>query len=223
MLKKFLRKISSYLQKDTTSFDRHNNELASPEALMREEQVARERLLNDEINQPNFQVVSVLKKNPQIMIVVDIGSGAGWASAAVAKYVPTVIALEPSIAGINIAKKLFPSTSYPNIIWNNGFAEKLLPTLELNGPTLFITGCVLSHLRDKEVLKICNAICTVAPVGSVFAFSECWSETTPWHQRMWHVRTKKWWQDAFTNWELEFGGPKHDHGDYRMGIWGVKK
>jgi SAM-dependent methyltransferase len=219
---KQLKALSRFIQHSKSSFVRHNAELSNEVALEKERLVGTERLKKDLINSPDFRVKDILSKNQNIRTAVDIGSGAGWASAAVAKLVPAVIALEPSEAGILISKKLYSQLEYPNISWQQGFAEELLPTLVLTTPTIFITGCVLSHLRDQEVEKICQAIVAIAPKDSVFAFSECWSEEIPWHQHMWHVRTKAWWQAQFGGWTLEFGGLKHDQGDYHMGIWGVK-
>lgn len=219
---KIIKAISKFIQNPKSSFKRHNEELSREHALETERAIGLERLASNAINSPDFLVQDILQKHSNITTCVDIGSGAGWASAAVSKLTQQVIALEPSQAGINIAKTLYPTEEYKNITWKNGFAEELLPTLSLTNPTLFITGCVLSHLRDQEVLKICKAVCDIAPDGSVFAFSECWSEDTPWHQHMWHIRTKAWWQAAFPGWTLEFDGLKHDQGDYYMGIWGVK-
>lgn len=227
MLKKFLQNLSALIQKPNSSFMRHNSELVSPEALEKERVIAYDRLKNDYINDPELKTDTLLAAHPQIKLAVDVGSGAGWGSAALSKRVEKVIALEPSLAGINIAKTIFPANEYPNITWVHGFSENTLPTLKLEQPTIFFTGCVLSHLRDTEVTKICQAINAVAPAGSIFTFSEGWGDE-PWHQLMWHIRTKDWWQEQFPGWDLNFHGPVVNDKDtykgvYHKGIWGVKK
>lgn len=220
ILKK-LKTISSYAQSSKSSFNRHNNELMSDNKLEIERDIAINAFKTNAINSDEFKVDDLLQKNPQVIVGVDIGSGAGWGSVAIAKKLSQVYAIEPSAAGLEISKKLYPEDKFPNITWINGFAEEVLPTLQLSTPTLFLTGCVLSHLRDKEVLKICKAVNNVAPKDSVLSFVECWSDKE-WHQIMWHIRTKDWWKKALPDWSLDFHGPLNTNGDYHMGIWGVK-
>jgi len=227
MIKSYLQKISAFVQKSESSYIRHNNELESSTALEKERKIAYTRLREDGINDSEIKIDELLYLHGEIKIAIDIGSGAGWGSAALSKKISTVFALEPSEAGINIAKEIFPMNEFGNIEWKQGFAEDLLPTLKLESPALFFTGCVLSHLRDIEVKKICKAVNNVAPENSILAFSECWGEKS-WHQLMWHVRTKEWWQAQLPGWELTFHGPeiidKDDYkGNYHKGFWGVKK
>jgi len=221
-MKKILKSLSTFIQGQKDSFRLHNAQYEAPGKFERDRDAGYLNIKNDRINWPDFLIRDLLAKHPQVTTAVDIGSGTGWVSASVHPLVEKVIAIEPSAAAIDISKRAYPAETYPNITWHEGLAEELLPALALTNPTIFITGCVLSHLRDKEVEKICKTITEVAPIGSVFAFSECWSEETPWHQNMWHIRTKTWWQAQFPGWTLTFGGTKHEQGDYYMGIWGVK-
>jgi trans-aconitate methyltransferase len=222
MFLKILRRLSSYVQGAHSSFARHNAELEESTAFETEKKISLDRLASNMINDPEHRVDDLLKLYPHIKTAVDVGSGAGWASAAVSSRTETVTAIEPSRAGIDIAKGVFTNDQYKNITWIQGFAEDILPTLKLNTPTLFLTGCVLSHIRDKEVIKICKAINDVAPQGSVMSLAECFGDE-PWHQLMWHVRTKTWWQEQFPGWELTFHGPQVPNTNYFKGIWGVKK
>ncbi|MBY0538589.1 class I SAM-dependent methyltransferase [Patescibacteria group bacterium] len=221
-MKKILKALSTFIQGQEESFKRHNAQYEAPGKFEQDRDAGYKNIQEDRINWPDFGIRDLLAKHPNVKTAVDIGSGTGWVAASVHSLGLNVIALEPSAAAIDISKRAYPAESYPNITWHQGFAEELLPTLRLTEPAIFITGCVLSHLRDKEVEKICRAICAVAPAGSVLAFSECWSEKKPWHQRMWHIRSKAWWQSQFPEWTLTFGGTKHDQGDYYMGIWGEK-
>jgi len=222
-----LKKISVFLQSQKTSRDLHHAEMSESKALIREREIALSKIAADELNGDSLLIDKLLALHPDISLAVDIGSGAGWASAALSQRVHRVIAIEPSSAGIELSRNIFPKEEFPTIEWTRGFAENILPTLKLGAPAVFFTGTVLSHLRDKEVSKICNAIVQTAPSGSVLSFDECWGDT-PWHQMMWHVRTKEWWRQQFPGWTLDFHGPivpeKDVHkGIYHKGFWGTKR
>lgn len=81
-------------------------------------------------------------------------------------------------------------------------AEDVLARLDLPAPTLFVSGCVLSHLRDRETRAICRLVSEKAMPGSVLCFSECWGKEH--HQPIWHVRTQDWWRGILPGWQLEF-------------------
>jgi trans-aconitate methyltransferase len=222
-----LKEVSGYFQSSIGSFKRHNAQYEELGKLEKERTIGLQYIANNEINSAELRILDLLALHPDIQQAIDIGSGTGWGSASLAKHLDSIIALEPSLAAIAMAKTLYPSDSYKNIQWRHGFAETELLKLTLTAPALFFTSCVLSHIRDKEVIKICQAIDTVAPAGSVFSLAECWGEK-PWHQLMWHVRTKDWWQAQFPGWELDFHGPlvpesTLETGPYHKGIWGVKK
>ena len=222
-----LRRLSGLVQSSTGSFKRHNNQYLEEGKLEREREAGLKNIEKDLINGPEMLVRDLLSNHSEVRTAVDVGSGTGWSAAALSPLVETVIAIEPSKAAVDISKKIYTLDQYPNITWINGFAESTLPTLKLDTPTLFLTGCVLSHIRDKEVEKICTKITKSAPIGSVLSFAECWGEKE-WHQLMWHVRTKTWWQNNLPGWELDFHGPEVPEKDtykgrYNKGIWGVKK
>lgn len=222
MIKKTLRRVTGLFQSATGSYTRHNNQYEE-QGKLDEERALGEKNLNDTvINSAEFRVLDLLKGHPEVSTAVDIGSGTGWSSAALSSSMKEIIAIEPSLAATNMAKELYPKEKYPHITWRTGFAEKELLELSLATPTLFLTGCVFSHIRDQEVVKICTAVAKVAPPGSVLAFAECWGDE-PWHQLMWHVRTKDWWQAQLPDWELDFHGPQVAGERYHKGIWGVKK
>jgi len=227
MLRNLLQRASSLIQGGDSSYKRHHNQMEDPLALSRLKDEAFARIQNNDINDAELRVDELLQKYPLVDTTVDIGSGAGWASGAMSSRVKSITAIEPSVAGVNMAKEIFAEDKFSNITWRHGLAEEILPTLELRSPTLFLTGCVLSHLRDAEVIKICTAVSKIAPDGSILAFAECWGEK-PWHQLMWHVRTKDWWQEQLPEWELTFHGPQVAEKDeykgiYHKGFWGVRK
>ena len=217
-----LRKVSGLLQSSTGSFKRHNSQYEEAGKLEAERALGLKNLEDDMINNPEMKVRDLLALHPGIATGVDIGTGTGWSAAALSPLLEAVIAIEPSEAALAIAEQIYTQNDYPNISWKQGFAEAELLQLKLIKPTLFLTGCVLSHIRDKEVIAICNAISKAAPSGSVLAFAECWGDES-WHQLMWHVRTKDWWQTQLPDWELTFHGPAIADTNYHKGFWGTKK
>jgi len=132
-----------------------------------------------------------------------------------------VVAIEPSSSAIRIAQELFPKADFPNIEWKLGFAEKELKSFHVDGPVCFVTACVLSHLTDDAVKKICQQINIIAPKGSILGFAECWGPES--HNFMWHIRTQSWWQRQFPGWELDFYGPNiQDVAGRHKGFHGVR-
>ncbi len=227
MFRELLQKISAHLQGATESYQRHNNQYEEPGKLEKDRDAGMKNIAEDLINGTEMRVKDLLQQHPLVRQAVDVGSGTGWSAAALSPLVDRVIAIEPSSAAIEISRAAYPPNTYPNIEWVNGLAEEVLPTLSLAIPSLFLTGCVLSHIRDKEVQEICAVITKAAPPGSILSFAECWGETE-WHQLMWHVRTKDWWRKQLPGWELDFHGPlvpdKDAYkGQYHKGFWGVKK
>jgi trans-aconitate methyltransferase len=226
MLRQKLQVLSGFLQSKTGSYKRHHQQYKEQGKIDIERELGRKNIENNLINDAEMRVYDLHEKHPNVKIAVDVGSGTGWSAAAMSTRFETVYAIEPSDAAVSISKTLYPTTTYPNINWINSFAEKALPSLALPSPTLFLTGCVLSHIRDEEVARICKAIDRIAPTGSVFSLAECWGDK-PWHQLMWHVRTRDWWQAQFPGWELDFHGPEVPEKDeykgrYHKGIHGVK-
>lgn len=224
-MKKFvydvLRRISAFTQTSQESFKRHNDQYEEVGKLEAERIIGQQLIAADTLNGDEMAIGSLLSDNPAVDTVVDIGSGTGWSSAAFSPLVARVIALEPSQKAIEMSQILYPTHEYKNIEWHVGLAEDLIPQLHLTTSTLFFTGCVFSHIRDKEVIKICEAINAIASKGSVLSFAECWGDE-PWHQMMWHVRTKDWWQEALPGWTLDFHGPQVPQQKYHKGIKGVK-
>lgn len=205
----WLRNISHFGQTRITSLKRHDQTYSSESLIDEERKKIANKEHEKEINNAEFNLELLLSKNFEIRdLAIDVGSGVGWVSASLSKNFKQVVAIEPSQKALEIAKTLYPLSAYPNIIWKQGFAEDILPGLSIETPALFITGCVLSHLRDKEVIQICEAIEKVSVPGSILCFNECWGKH--WQQMMWYSRTKDWWQARFPGWNLDFHGPEVD-------------
>ena len=202
------------------SYDQHNSEYVQPGKFDYEKH---HHDLNDK-NQVQFRPDSplgpVLNRYPEIKIGVDIGCGSGWQANLMSKQMDVVYAMEPSSAALDIAKKIYPEND--KVVWMNGFAQDLLPTLQLDKPAVFNSFCVLSHLEDEDVERICKSINEVAHVGSVLSFSECYG--CDFKSHLWYVRVKEWWQERFPGWEFYYHEAKIEHprGAFKAFI-GVKK
>lgn len=216
-----IRRGTAWFQSAKGSYKRHNNQYEGSGKLQEERVHGQRMIKEDAVNGPEMRAKDLLDKHQNVRLVVDIGSGTGWCAASLSPVVDEVIAIEPSRAALEIAKELYPPATYANISWIEGFAEVELKKMKLGGPAMFFTGCVLSHIRDKEVMKICHSVTQVASVGSVLSFAECFGDEE-WHQLMWHVRTKDWWRSQFPEWELTFHGPQVLGEIYHKGFWGVK-
>lgn len=226
MIKQTLQKLSSLIQSSTGSFKRHNSQYEEAGKLEKERDIGLRYLANNQINSSELKINDLISEYKDIKCAIDIGSGTGWSAAALSQMLEKVIAIEPSGAAIDMSKTLYPAENYPNIEWVTGFAEEVLNKQKLTSPTLFLTSCVLNHIRDQEVIKICEAMSQVAPKGSVLSFAENWGDAS-WHQLMWHVRTKDWWREQLPGWELDFHGLEVQEKDkykgrYHIGFHGVK-
>lgn len=151
---------------------------------------------------------------------VDIGSGHGWAAGFMADRLEKVYAIEPSEAAHDVARELYKH--HEHITWLNGFAEDLLPNIKLEGPTLFVSNIVLSHLEDESVIAIIQAINGIAKPGSMLSFNENWG--ADYHERLWHARTSDWWREQFEGWDITFGkSVPSDISNAFKGFIGVKR
>lgn len=201
-----IKYICGLFQGNKASYEKHNSQYIDKDALNKHIKIFQKYEQENLFNHPENKFADLIAKHPNIRkTAIDIGCGAGWLSARLSREFESVIAIEPSKAAVGMAKQIFAQSKYPNIKWIVGFAEEELNKLKLGEPSFFITGCVLSHLPDKLVVKICKAINDAAHVGSILAFGECWGKT--YHEFMWHVRSEEWWKENFPGWEIDFYGP----------------
>ncbi len=222
-MKRLIQGIYSLLfQKKTSSFAKHHAQYIEPGKLEKERAGIEENFRRKEYDNEANRSSKILACFHNRELCIDIGSGNGWYSAYMSQFFKRVEGIEPSPMAIELAKQLYPKEKYPHLSWNNGFAEDVLDQLPIDKyPTLFITGCVLSHLRDKEVAKICKIVNQKSKVGSALSWSECWGEK--YHRFMWHVRTEEWWQKHLSNWEIDFHGGEIENVPGRhKGFQGIK-
>ena len=173
----------------------------------------------DNLYKPGHLHGNWLDSQTEIKDAVDIGCGTGWFVNFLIdhKKFENVIGIEPSQAGINIAKKIHDN----DLTYLCGFAEDMLSNITLNSPTLFTTFIVLSHLPDDVVIKILKEMNKVAPKGSVFIFNENYGAS--FNMNLWYCRTKEWWEKNLPNWEITYDErPRPDLSGYKQGLLGTK-
>jgi len=194
-------------QTETSSYEKHHQDFINNIDLEGHKILFNKFENENQFNNPEMKIADLLTKYPLVRdLAVDIGCGAGWLSAKLHDVgFNEIIGIEPSSIGLEYARQIYDAENYPNIKWINGFAENELPLLNIQKPTLFVTGCVLAHLTDDAVVQICAAINTIAPKGSILSLAEPWGPES--HEFMWHVRTKQWWQNQLPQWNLDFHGP----------------
>lgn len=171
-------------------------------------------------NNKELKIKDLLDKNINVnKLAIDIGSGAGWLSAKLSNYFETIISIEPSEKAVEICKEIYKNRT--NINWNVGFAEDILNDFDFgNDPVLFVTCSVFMHLDDSVVQNILKVINEKSPIGSILSFQELWGLEL--NQNMHHVRTKEWWSENLSNWNLDFHGPLVLSNTHK-GIHGIRK
>lgn len=214
---RFLHPVLSIFQTARSSYRRHGACCSARGIVQREQRGVVQALRECRYDSSENRISLLLSRFSHRNICVDIGSGNGWFSAYLAQFFSRIEAIEPSIEAQAIAKKIFPEKECSNVFLHTGLAEDILPSLleKHQEPVLFITGCVLSHLRDKEVEKICQVLNTLSVRGSAPSFAECWGK--PFRQYMWYSRSQEWWSERLSNWDLDF------HGEELEGFPGTHK
>ena len=211
------------------SYEAHNKEYEEKNALKKEQKIHNLKTLEslsksggtwDNLYKPGHLHGEWLDSQTEIKDAVDIGCGTGWFVNYLKEHknFKNVVGIEPSQAAIDIAKKLHDN----EITYSCGLAENILPTIELKNKTLFTTFIVFSHIPDVVVKKILQNMDAIAPKGSVFIFNENYG--TEFHYRLWHCRSKKWWEENLPNWTISYDDrPRPNLKIYQQGLMGVKK
>jgi len=165
------------------------------------------------LNSPNVPLMQTVTdsiiENPKLKTCIDIGSGPGWVSNILSESFSRVYAIEPSLSAIEISKRYFGHGLASNIQWKHGYGEEVLLNLEeLSGPTFVFTGTVLSHTPNRVAKKILKYLNDDLGIGSTGLLMEAWGR--PRSEKLWHVRSKAWWQKNLSNCELDFYGPERE-------------
>lgn len=178
-------------------------------------------LQEESINSRNFPLLDTLNKKQLgdfYETCIDIGSGTGWIANILAERFTTVIAIEPNANAIEVAKRFFGNGKDKNIEWHCGLAEAILYKLpKFDTPVFILTGVVLSHLPNKVAKRILKYVNDELPIGSSGILCEAYGAFR--NEKMWHVRTKSWWQNQLRTCKLDFYGEEREDfpGEY-LGI-----
>ena len=220
---------------DKSSYIEHNKGYTSPDALERERKIHKKIIQDikeknggeyDVLNKPGHQQGKWLEENKlvnssdRIKTIIDIGSGTGWfVNYLLSEYdFKNIYAIEPSQEAVNICNKRYGNSHINYLV---GFADEEINKIKLEEPALFTTFVVFSHIGDQGVIEILKSMDNIAPTGSVFIFSENYGNT--FHQgETWHCRTKEWWKQHLSSWEITFDERPTGH-NFNRGILGIKK
>lgn len=194
--------LSKFFPDPNRSFQRHNSEYEEEKSFEREKSNYEDYKKRNCFNGPESKYEDFIKSHPEVReLAIDIGSGCGWLSVELSRFFKKVIGIEPSKKAVVIAEQLKP-VQCKNIEYVNTYAEEGLDKLSIPCKALFVTGCVLGHLPDETVSKICQAVEKKALPGSLLVFAEAWGKE--FHAPMWNARTKEWWQANLPSWKIDF-------------------
>jgi len=148
---------------------------------------------------------------------IDIGAGCGWLARRTSVYFSKVIAIEPSIAAIIMAKEI--TRGCKNIDFVISDAITALTVLAPDSRMFLTTSTVFAHL-EKDYLEHLLELINNMPIGSIFVFNEPYGCEI--NQELWCVRPEEWWTEKLSNWHLEFSRKRIPKRSYWKGLNGVK-
>lgn len=148
---------------------------------------------------------------------IDIGAGCGWLARRTSVYFNKVIAIEPSIAAVIMAKEI--TRGCKNIDFVISDAVTALTVLAPDSPVFLTTSTVFAHL-EVDYLNNLLTLLNNMPTGSIFVFDEPYGCEIS--EELWCVRTEEWWTKKLSNWHLEFSGKRIPKRSYWKGLNGVK-
>lgn len=85
---------------------------------------------------------------PESFLALDLGCGVGSSSAVLAKQFEWVIAIDPSLSDLILAKKYFEENEITNVILVQAFAQKI--PIKSNSISLATSTNVIEHLFDVQ-------------------------------------------------------------------------
>lgn len=184
------------------------------------------RHADEAFNNDELKVQTLLDTYPDIRdTAIDIGSGGGWMSSKLTDYFDVVYGIEPSKKAIDLCRNLYKGK---NIKWVHGYSEDAFKVIDFPTKNVFINTCsVFIHLDDKYIIPTLKWI-NENFNNSILSFQEFWSDTIHINQPLHNCRTKEWWSNHLSNWELDFHGPDmSSHGSqytsFNKGIHGYIK
>jgi Methyltransferase domain len=203
------------MKKDLQSYHKHDKDFNSESnSFEQTKKIIKEYDDTNVFTRLGFQfAVDVTKNLPKTHI--DIGSGNGWLLRKMSPYFTSVIGIEPSRQGIEVAKQTTKECT--NVSFINDDMVNALEKLEVHEPVFVTTATVLNHIENNYVAEFLKKV-NLLPVESVLFFDERYDENIDW--TMWHVRSKDWWRHFLPDWQIIF--LDINAAGYPSGIYGVK-
>lgn len=160
----------------------------------------------------------IITKYPGVRGVhIDIGAGCGWLARRTSVYFSKVMAIEPSIAAIIMAKEI--TRGCKNIDFVISDAITALTVFAPDSPVFLTTSTVFAHL-EVDYLNNLLGLLNNMPTGSIFVFDEPYGCEL--NEELWCVRPEEWWTEKLSNWHLEFSGKRIPKRSYWKGISGLR-
>lgn len=202
------------MKKDITSYVQHDSEFKTElNSVARTLEIIKKYDEVNQFGQLGF-TQAIRMSNPLPKTHIDIGSGNGWLVRKTASLFENVIGIEPSATGVAVAKEV--NKSEKNVHFINTDMIDGLTEIAPTAPVFVTTATVLSHIEDNtvaEFLKLVNSL----PIDSTLCFDERYDKNIQW--KMWHIRSKEWWEKRLPNWQLFFFNLENN--DYASTIFGV--
>lgn len=156
-------------------------------------------------NNEELKIKTLLEKYPDIRnTAIDIGSGGGWMCNKLKEYFDVVYGIEPSKKAIDLCRELYKGKK---IKWVHGYSEDAFKIINFPTKNVFINTCsVFIHIDDEYIIPTLKWI-NENFNNSMLSFQEFWSDTKHINKPLHNCRTKEWWCNHLSNWELDFHGP----------------
>lgn len=194
------------------SYKAHNSELEEVSAYEREVEIHHLKTLHTNLKNGIWNNVYAspqsvgyfLDNNKEIDTLIDIGSGSGWFVNYVAlnySDIKSIIAIEPSKAGVDISRKIYKNIS--KITYLVGFSDIELKKIK-NDIYLVTTFAVFQHLNRFYTKKVLKMLSKKLLKGSVLYLAEPIAKSRFDTFRLHYPRTKNFWNRYLVDFEVNF-------------------
>lgn len=198
------------------SYFNHNNQYSEDEALSREIKIHNLKTNHTELKEGMWNNVYEFKNSvgyfldgdKQISSLIDIGSGTGWFVNYVLQNHPNITSIyanEPSLAAVNVAKKIYNSDNKINYL--NGFADTEISKLKKD-TYVVTTFAVFQHLNFTYTKKVLQNLNKILERGSILYFNEPIAYSRFEKFRLHYPRTEKFWIKNLKEYEVSFSNKK---------------
>ena len=150
---------------------------------------------------------------------IDFGSGVGDITSELKHKFKKIYSVEPSESGIKLQKERFRNDTNIEII--QAYGEDFLDNFKPNNPVIFWTGTVLLHIPTDVVKRILERVNNF-PEYSAINLSELYTRFFARESRMHYARTKRFYKNELSTYNVKFLNTKTIIRFQRKGIHAYK-